>query len=356
MQKRYDLVFLTNLSSFYKINLYNEIAKKQKIFVIFISEHSKNRDKDFFKGEKKFEYIYLDSKNYEERNSLRNSLKLIKILNNIYYQKIALGGWDSLENWIAWLLSSKKQNAIVVESSEFESTNKGAKGLLKKIFVSKISLGFASGEAQINLLKNVGYKGEIRKTKGVGIFNYNKVNRNLEKKEEVKNFLYVGRLSPEKNIKQIIRVFNEFPRLILNIVGYGLQEQELKKISNKNINFYGKIDNEKLSEIYQENDVFILCSKSEPWGLVVEEALYNELPVILSDKVGCHAEIIKTGKHGYVYNVKSDEDLKIKIKEIIKINNYLKIKSNIQKLNFEAIREEQINKYFLIKSSTEGDK
>lgn len=346
MQKKYDLVFLTNLSAFYKINLYNEIAKKQNIFVIFISKYSKDRNGDFFKGEKNFEYTYLDNGVYEERNSKKNALKLIKILKKMNYKKIALGGWDSLENWTGWLLSSKEQNAVVIESSEFESTNIGIKGLIKKIFISKVSLGFASGESQSNLLRNVGYEGEIRKTKGVGIFNYKKVN--IEKSiKEVKKFLYVGRLSPEKNLEQIIRTFNNMSNLELSIVGYGPLEKKLKKLSNNNIKFLGKINNEKLSEIYHENDVFILPSKSEPWGLVVEEALYNGLPVIVSDRVGCHTELIKNDEQGYVYDVESDKDLEMAIEKIMDLERYSKIKFNVKKLDFEKIKNMQIKSYSL---------
>ncbi|MHA4984948.1 glycosyltransferase [Cetobacterium somerae] len=345
MSKKYDLVFLTNLSAFYKINLYNEIAKKQKIFVIFMSRYSENRSEDFFKGKKNFEYTYLEEDIYENRNSLKNSLKIIKILKNMSYKKIILGGWDSVECWVAWLLSSKKQNCIVIESSEFESTNKGLKGILKKIFVSKISLGFASGESQANLLKNVGYKGKIIKTKGVGIFDYKKLNieRNIS---TVKKFLYVGRLSPEKNIEQIIDIFNERMDLELNIVGYGPLKNKLQKAAKDNIHFLGKIDNEKLSEIYQKNDVFILPSKSEPWGLVVEEALYNGLPVILSDKVGCHTEVIENEKHGYIYPCDSKEVLLEVIDKIKNIENYNLIKKNVKKLDFNAIRNIQVKSYY----------
>lgn len=350
MQTKYDLVFLTNLPAFYKINLYNEIAKKQNIFVIFISKYSKNRNEDFFKGEKNFEYIYLDNGVYEERKSGKNALKLAKILKGMEYKKIALGGWDSLENWTAWILSSKKQNTIVVESSEFESTNKGVKGLLKKLFVSKISLGFASGEAQSNLLRNVGYKGDIRKTKGVGIFNYKKINIERDIKE-VKNFLYVGRLSPEKNLEQIIRVFNNMPNLQLNIVGYGPLEKKLKEQSNNNINFLGKIDNEKLSEVYQKNDVFILPSKVEPWGLVVEEALYNGLPVILSDRVGCLSEIIEDKQNGLIYNVLLDSDLIKKIEMMVNLKKYLGMKKKVQELDFFKIKESQVQAYLFKEDS-----
>lgn len=345
MQKKYDLIFLTNLPAFYKINLYNEIAKKQKIFVIFMSRYSKERNEDFFKGERKFEYIYLEENIYENRNSLKNSLKIIKLLKKMNYKKMILGGWDSLECWIAWILSTKKQNSIVIESSEFESTSRGVKGLLKKIFISRISLGFASGESQVNLLKNLGYKGKIKKTKGVGVFNYEKVN--IDRKiEKVRRFLYVGRLSPEKNLEYIIKFFNKNSNLEFNIVGYGPLEKELKSLSNDNIKFWGKIDNKELSKTYQANDVFILPSKSEPWGLVVEEALYNGLPVILSDKVGCHTEVIKNDNYGYIYPCYDEKKLEEAIIKITNIENYKKIKENIKKIDFNEIKKNQVLTYY----------
>lgn len=344
MKKKYDLVFLTNLASFYKINLYNEIAISQKIYVIFISKYSEDRNQDFFKGKKFFEYTYLDENVYEQRNSIKNSIKLVKILRKIDYKKLIISGWDSLENWTACVSSVKEKNAIVVESSEFESTNRGIKGLLKKIFLSKISLAFVSGQSQKNLIKNIGFKGDIRKTKGVGIFNYEKLE--IKNKVEVKNFLYVGRLSQEKNIEQLIKVFNKLPELNLNIVGYGPLESELKdKVIRKNINFLGKIDNKKLPEIYQKNDVLILPSKSEAWGLVVEEALYNGIPVILSNKVGCSTEVIIDNKHGYIYNVEEETELIERIKDVIVIDKYNMLRKNILELDFEKIKKFQINSY-----------
>lgn len=343
--KKYDLVFITNLSPFYKINLYNEIAKKTKIFVIFMSKTSNCRNEDFFKGEKNFEYIYLNEDCYESRNSIKNSFKLIKILFSIEYKKIIMGGWDSLENWVAWTLSKKSKNCVVVESSEFESINYGIKGFLKKQFMKRITLGFTSGNSQSNLLKNLDYEGKIIKTKGVGIFNYEKKNLEIKKNNQIKNFIFVGRLSQEKNIEQLITVFNQLKDFNLNIVGYGPLEEKLKKKSKDNIKFLGKINNGDLSEIYQKNDVFILPSKSEPWGLVVEEALYNGLPVILSNRVGCAYEVIKNGVHGEIYDVNSDVELKKKIENISKIENYKKYKNNVENIDFKKVMEEQINSY-----------
>ena len=130
----------------------------------------------------------------------------------------------------------------------------------------------------------------------------------------------------------------------LNIIGFGKQEQYLKSISNKNIKFYGAIDNKELRKYYQENDVFILPSKSEPWGLVVEEALNSGLPVLVSDKVGCAEEIVNES-NGLIFKYDSEEDLLQKIRQITDINYYNKLRKNISKLDFKTIELEQIKSY-----------
>ena len=67
------------------------------------------------------------------------------------------------------------------------------------------------------------------------------------------------------------------------MVGFGRIEAQLKAAAGKNIKFIGAVDNKDLPAVYRANDVFVLPSVSETWGLVVEEALNNGLPVLLSD-------------------------------------------------------------------------
>ena len=135
--------------------------------------------------------------------------------------------------------------------------------------------------------------------------------------------------------------------LKLNIVGYGPQLDYLKSIANKNIELHGSMANNKLNDFYQQNDVFILPSKSEPWGLVVEEALNNGLPVILSDRVGCHPEIIKNDKNGIVFNLDDYNGLK---KSIIKVQNvqyYNSLRENVCKMNFKTRTIKQVDCYIV---------
>ena len=53
-----------------------------------------------------------------------------------------------------------------------------------------------------------------------------------------------------------------------------------------------------ISKLYKKNDILILPSAYETWGLVVNEAMAAGLPCIVSNKVGCRYDLVKNGKTG----------------------------------------------------------
>ena len=85
MKKEYKYLILTNQPAFYKINLYNELNKKIKIFVIFIGEGSTIRNSDFLKGNMEFEYLILNNLSYEKRKKVNSLFKLIVNMKKIWH-------------------------------------------------------------------------------------------------------------------------------------------------------------------------------------------------------------------------------------------------------------------------------
>lgn len=336
-----DKIIITNLPSFYKVNLFNRISEKEKLFVVFTGNTQEMRNLDFFKKELiKFDYIDL-----KERSSFLRFFYIIKLIFFSKYKELILIGWDEFLLWTANILSPKKKNAIVVESSIYDSKVDGLKSFLKKIFLININKAYASGISQIQLLQALGFSGTIKKTKGVGLFNI-QPQPVFESKTTVIDFLYVGRLSPEKNLQKLIEVFNLLPHLKLNIVGFGLQESYLKSIASDNIIFHGSIDNKNLFKLYRKYDVFILPSIIEPWGLVVEEALNNGIPVIVSNRVGCAEEIIINNYNGLIFDLEQENALSDAILKIKNLEFYNILRENVSKMDFGKIAEEQVNVYF----------
>ena len=50
-------------------------------------------------------------------------------------------------------------------------------------------------------------------------------------------------------------------------------------------------------------DAFVLPSRLEPWGLVLNEAMLFGLPVMATKLVGASMDLIEHGKNGYVFDV-----------------------------------------------------
>ncbi len=339
----YDYVIVTHLPCFYKVNLYNELAKNIKIFVIFISNNTdEKRSGDFIDlSDINFEYNIINKGDFQSRNQLKSILSLRNSLKNLKYKKLLVSGWDLIEFWYLVLKGKKRKLCLALESTILESNTNGIKGIIKKIFLSRISTVFASGDLHVKLLEKLSYTGNIKVTQGVGIIN--KPEFVSSKKEYQKRFLFIGRLSKVKNLEMLINIFNELKEYQLTILGVGEEGQYLRSISNKNILFKGSVENKEIKNIFFENDIFILPSISETWGLVVEEALYFGLPVIISENCGAR-ELIQNEKNGFIINPKDEINIR---KTILKINSksYVKMIENVNEFNLDKKDKKQIEVY-----------
>ena len=116
--------------------------------------------------------------------------------------------------------------------------------------------------------------------------------------EEAYVILYIGRLVKHKGVQDLINAFKELApeneALYLLVVGHGDYEEELKRISDKHprIIFTGNIEYERIHEAYFASDLFVLPTYDDAWGLVINEALACELPVITTTASGASLEII----------------------------------------------------------------
>lgn len=315
--QEYDWVFVSHLPSFYKINLFNEIAKSASVLAIFLGETSQERTADFVKGDKQFDHVFLNTGDFEQRSRWRSSWRLVRILLKLRYKRISVGGWDLPESWVAIACSPKKSNVITQESSIFESVLAGWKGRLKRMFARRLSLALVSGAPHARLMRAVGFDGEVVVTGGVGLAN--RAERHERSDREFSGrFLYVGRLSHEKNLAFLLRVF-ALPALAgfhLTLVGDGPERESLKALAGDNVSFSGHVPNERIQEVYASHDVFILPSTSEPWGLVVEEALYYGLPVLASFKVGSVEDLVVNSGAGVSFDANSEESLQAAILQV----------------------------------------
>lgn len=123
--------------------------------------------------------------------------------------------------------------------------------------------------------------------------------------------LTLSYLSKRKGIDYLIRAFRElnFDDALLLIAGSGEEEAKLKKLAreNPNIHFIGYVDENEKSKWYSIADIFVLPTLFDPWALVINEAMYFGLPIVISDAAGS-SEMING--NGFVVPAGDKEALK----------------------------------------------
>lgn len=69
----------------------------------------------------------------------------------------------------------------------------------------------------------------------------------------------------------------------------------------KRIEFAGFQPPEALPRFFAEADIFVLPSRYDGWGVVVNQALGAGLPVVCSDAVGAAEDLVEAEKNGYIF-------------------------------------------------------
>lgn len=139
------------------------------------------------------------------------------------------------------------------------------------------------------------------------------------------SLVYMGRLSYEKSVDQIIKAFalvlKNSPLAQLLIVGDGPEKENLVRLSHqlglsKNIIFTGFLRGEKLVEALQANDIFVTASLSESFSLTIVEAMSCGLPIVAVREKG-PAEIVKNNTNGFFAQPNNPQELAEKITELL---------------------------------------
>ncbi|MEZ2334126.1 glycosyltransferase family 4 protein [Mucilaginibacter sp. RCC_168] len=157
-----------------------------------------------------------------------------------------------------------------------------------------------------------------------------KLRQTLGIAEEDTLILFAGKFEHKKSPQLLIDTFLALnkPGAHLLLVGSGIFEIPLKtKASiNKRIHFMDFQNQLLMPVVYQAADLFCLPSKGpgETWGLAVNEAMAAGVPVLVSNKVGCAADLVIPGLTGDIFDSENLSDITQKLGELLKDRSRLK--------------------------------
>lgn len=120
--------------------------------------------------------------------------------------------------------------------------------------------------------------------------------------------LYSGKLIPRKNVGLLLEALErlaEPDRVTLILLGDGEEREALyargRALLGDRLIAPGFINQSRIGYYFRAADLFVLPSRFETWGLVVNEAMQFGLPVVVSSRVGCHRDLVIPGETGAVF-------------------------------------------------------
>jgi glycosyltransferase involved in cell wall biosynthesis len=136
--------------------------------------------------------------------------------------------------------------------------------------------------------------------------------------------LYCAKLQPWKRPLDLLRAFAKasVPGSYLVFAGEGPQRPELEREVaslgiTDGVRILGFVNDSQLPGAYKAADLFVLPSEYDPCPLVVPEAMFSGLPVLLSDAVMGRLEMIDPGKSGYPYPCGNADALATLLRKIL---------------------------------------
>ena len=353
------ILFLTNIPVPYRIDFFNELGKTVDLTVVFDRKLADDRNKEWLnKKVKNFKAIFLHSIKVKSENAI--SLEVIKYL-NASYDHIIIGTHVSYTALLAMLYMKIRGIKYIFncDGGVFYKDESKIKYLMKKFFISNAQYYLSTGKKTNEWLKYYGanecdifiypfssfYNNYIKNDKRNKVFIKNKLNI----KEDIV-ILFVGQFIYRKGIDILVKSLDNLKNIDnigVYIIGGESINLKIDKVKS-NIYFINFLQPEKLKEYFLASDIFVLPTREDSWGLVINEAMANGLPVITTDKCNAGLELIKNGENGFITSVDNAEELGEKLKilcsnkdlrEQMGKNNLTKIK----KYTIENMVAEHIN-------------
>ncbi|OLE31043.1 MAG: hypothetical protein AUI36_29870, partial [Cyanobacteria bacterium 13_1_40CM_2_61_4] len=311
----------------YRIPVFNALAQRDGIdlHVIFLAENDPPlRHWLVYKDEIRFSYEVLPS--WRRRLGKYNFLLnwgVKAALRRAAPDAVLCGGYNYIASWqaLSWARRNHVPFLLWVESTAKDL--RGNLALIKSLktrFMHRCSAFIVPGKSSFEYMRSYGAPEEIIFTapNAVDIKLFARRAEAARKDAAMHRqalqlparfFLFVGRLVREKGVFDLLQAYGTLaPDLRVGMglvfVGDGAARQELSQhaatITPGSVGFAGFAQREQLASYYALAEALVFPTHTDPWGLVVNEAMACGLPVISTDAAGSTADLVEDNWNGRV--------------------------------------------------------
>lgn len=325
--KSVRIALLTEIIAPYRIPVFNALARQKGIdlHVIFLAETDPTqRQWLVYKDEIEFSYEVLPAWRWRwgSWHALLNR-GLWPALDRFRPHSILCGGYNHPAFWqaLAWAKFHSAHFAAWIESTTQDRRQPSVLAeFIKRQFVRNCNSFAVPGKSSSEYLQSMGVSaGRIHTApNAVDIRRFAHLARAVkapaaQRRTELglppRYFLYAGRIIAEKGVFHLLEAYAQLPPELrsamgLVFVGDGTARTELTteaaKVVPGTVVLPGFAQRDQLAAFYALGEVLVFPTLSDPWGLVVNEAMACGLPIIATDVAGCTADLVHDGENGYV--------------------------------------------------------
>ena len=329
------VLFLTTYASPYRVEFFDELAKYCDVTVAFSErvEVQKHRDKSWFlNSQGRFRSVQLGKRLFTVRNTSL-CLGILDLLKEPF-DFIIVCGYSMPTQMLAitWLRAKKIPYYMELDGGVIREDSP-LKLRLKRFLVRDAAGYFSTGEATTDYLCYYGARRDRVYTYPFtslwerdllpGLVSGEEKQKLREKLgiPEKRMLLSIGQFIPRKGFDVLLRAAQKLDRDIgIYLVGGQASEEYLtmrQELGVDNVHFVGFTPKEQLKEYYMAADLFVLPTREDIWGLVINEAMAYGLPVVTTDRCVAGLELVENGVNGYIVPVGDDDALAGKLKEAL---------------------------------------
>lgn len=312
------ILFLTNIPAPYRVSFFNELGKLCNLTVAFEGDYATDRNK-LWQAEDAQNFTSLFLKGWRLGTDQFLSVRIFKLVSQ-KWDVIIVGGYSTPTGMLAieYMRLKKIPFYLEVDGGLIRSDNK-LKFWLKKHFISAASGWFSSGKEPTKYLTHYGAKPDKIYEYPFSSLREKDILPRLpipEQKQELRKqlgitedrvIISVGRFIYCKGYDILLKSAASVSKNIgIYIIGDNPTQEYLdlqKELNLNQVHFVSFQAKEELKKWYQTADVFVLPTREDIWGLVINEAMAQGLPVITTDKCVAGLELVKEGENGYIVPV-----------------------------------------------------
>jgi len=329
------VLFLTNFASPYRVHFFDELGKYMDVTVLYSDrvEDIKHRNADWFeKGKGGFQAVQLTRVASVGDENL--CLDVLPWLNK-KFDAIIIGGYSSPTAVLAMLYLRMRRIPfwMEVDGGLIRQQEGKLKYFVKKRLVCLAKQWLSTGVHTTKYLVHYGAKEEyIRNYPFSSLYEADILKAALsedEKKafrqelgiEEKHMVLAIGQFIHRKGFDVLMYAAKDLdPDTGIYIVGGEATEEYVclrEELGLRNVHFLSFQKKERLALLYKAADLFVLPTREDIWGLVINEALAYGLPTITTERCVAGLELIENGVNGYVVPVEDAPALAEKIRAVL---------------------------------------